>query len=174
MKRVLIIGNSGSGKSTLARQMSEILSIPAIHIDTLRFIEGKPWAEIPKDEFRAKVNAAISADEWIFEGCSTSTLPQRLERCDSVIFLDFNRFFCLYHAIKRRVQIKKKPRLELPKSCIDKIDKKFLRWILFDYSNRSRPRIIQALNASDKTVYHIKTRKQAQNLIADLSNGTRS
>jgi adenylate kinase family enzyme len=174
MKRVVVIGNSGSGKSTLARQMSEILGIPAVHIDALRFIEGKPWEEIPKDEFRTKVNAAVSADEWIFEGCSTSTLPQRIERCDTVIFLDFNRFFCLYHAIKRRIQIKKKPRLELPKSCIDKIDGKFLKWILFDYSNRSRPRIIEAINASGKIIYHIKSRKQVQDLIADLTNGTRN
>ena len=168
MKRIVVIGNSGSGKSTLARQMSEILGIPAVHIDALRFIEGKPWEEIPKDEFRTKVNAAVSAEEWIFEGCSTSTLPQRIERCDTVIFLDFNRFFCLYHVIKRRIQIKKKPRLELPKSYIDKIDRKFLRWILFDYSSRSRPRIIEAINLSDKAIFHIKSQKQVRNLIADL------
>ena len=170
MKRVVIIGNSGSGKSTLARQMSKVLGIPAVHMDALRFIEGEPWQEIPKDEFCAKVNAAASANEWIFEGCSTSTLPQRLERCDTVIFLDFNRFFCLYYAIKRRIQIKKKPRLELPKSCIDKIDKKFLRWILLDYYNRSRLIIIKAINASDKTTYHIKSRKQVRDLIANLPN----
>jgi len=174
MKRIVIIGNSGSGKSTLARQMSEILGIPAIYIDSLRFIEGRPWEEIPKEEFRTKVAAAVTADEWIFEGCSTSTLPQRIERCDTVIFLDFNRFFCLYHAIKRRIQIKKKPRLELPKSCIDKIDKTFLKWILFDYSNRSRPRIIEAINASSKTIFRIKSRKQVQSLIEDLSNEPRN
>jgi len=174
MKRLLIIGNSGSGKTTLARQISKILGIPAVHIDTLRFIEGKPWEEIPKVEFHSKVNAVASADEWVFEGCSTSTLPQRLDRCDSVIFLDFNRFYCLYYAIKRCMQIKTKPRLELPKNCIDKIDNKFLWWILFDYPNRSRPRIIEAINTSGKTIYHIKSRKQVRNLIADLSNGARS
>jgi adenylate kinase family enzyme len=168
MKRVVIVGTSGSGKSTLARQMNEILGIPAVHIDTLRFIEGKPWEEIPKDEFYQKVDAAVAADEWIFEGCSASTLPQRLERCDTVIFLDFNRFFCLYHAIKRRIQIKKRPRLELPKSCIDKIDKTFLRWILFDYYNGSRPRIVKMINASGKTIYHIKSRKHVMQLIEDI------
>jgi len=115
MKRVVVIGNSGSGKSTLARQMSEILGIPAVHIDTLRFIEGKPWEEVSKDEFRTKVNAAVSADEWIFEGCITSTLPQRIERCDTVIFLDFNRFFCLYHAINGAFKLKRNPDLNYPK-----------------------------------------------------------
>ena len=165
MQRIVIIGNSGSGKSTLARQVSEILKILAIHIDALRFIEGGCWAERPKEEFRAKIIDAIAADKWVFEGCGTSTLPLRLERCDTIIFLDFNRFFCLYRAIKRRVQIHRKPRQELPKSCVDKIDRKFLKWILLDYPKLSRPSIIEMIYASGKQVYHIKSRRQVRKLI---------
>lgn len=170
MQRIVIIGNSGSGKSTLARKMSKILGIPVIHIDTLRFVENESWVEIPKEEFHAKIVASVAANEWIFEGCSTSTLPQRLQRCDTVIFLDFNRFFCLYHATKRRIQIRKKPRLELPKSCIDKIDKRFLKWILLDYSKRSRPRIIEMIYASGKPVHHFKNRKEVEQFMAGLQH----
>ncbi|MCL2527499.1 MAG: AAA family ATPase [Defluviitaleaceae bacterium] len=168
MRRILIIGNSGSGKSTLARQMSEILGIPAIYIDALRFLENKNWVETPKKEFQAKIAAAVSADEWIFEGCGTSTLPQRIERCDTIIFLDFNRFFCLYYAIKRRIQIRQKPRPELPKGCIDKIDKQFLKWIFWDYSKRSRPLILKMIYASDKPLHHLKKRKEVDQFISEL------
>jgi len=166
----VIIGNSGSGKSTLARQIGEIFKIPVIHIDTLRFIENECWLERPREEFRAKIIDAIAADEWIFEGCSTSTLPLRLERCDTIIFLDFSRFFCLYYAVKRRIQIRSKPRPELPKSCVDKIDKKFLTWILLDYSRRSRPRLIEMIYASGKPIYHLKSRKQVRQLIDNIRN----
>jgi len=171
MQRIVIIGNSGSGKSTLARQMSDILGIPAVHIDTLRFVENESWVEKPKEEFHAMVITAVAADKWIFEGCSTSTLPQRLERCDAIIFLDFNRLFCLYHAVKRRMQIRNKPRLELPKSCIDKIDKRFLKWILWDYSKRSRPRIIKMIYASEKPIHHFKKRKEVERFMAELRHG---
>jgi adenylate kinase family enzyme len=172
MKRILITGNSGSGKSTLARQMSEILGIPAVHIDTLRFVEDGYWVERPKEEFHAKIAAAIAADEWIFEGCSTSTLLQRLERCDTIIFLDFSRCFCFYHAVKRRIQIRSKPRPELPKSCIDKIDKKSLKWILLDYSKRSRPRIIEMIYASGKPIHHFKKRKEVEQFMEGLQQMT--
>ena len=168
MRCILIIGNSGNGKSTLARQMSEILGIPAVYIDALRFIENESGVEIPKEEFQAKVIAAVSADEWIFEGCSTGTLPQRIERCDTIIFLDFNRFFCLYHAIKRCIQIRQKPRPELPKGCIDKIDKQFLKWIFWDCSKRSRPLILKMIYASDKPIHHFKKRKEVYQFISEL------
>jgi len=172
MNRIVIIGNSGSGKSTLARQMSEILGIPAVHIDTLRFAENGNWVERPKEEFHAKISAAVATKEWIFEGCSTSTLPLRIERCDAIIFLDFNRFFCLFHAIKRRMQIRYKPRPELPKSCIDKIDRKFLKWILMDYPSRSRPSLVKMIYASEKPIHHLKSRRQARKLIKDMCNCT--
>jgi adenylate kinase family enzyme len=168
MKRIIITGNSGSGKSTLARQMSKILGIPSVHIDTLRFVPNESWVERPKEEFHAMITAAVAADEWIFEGCSTSTLLQRLERCDTIIFLDFNSFFCFYHAVKRRIQIRSKPRLELPKSCIDKIDKRFLKWILLDYSKRSRPRIIEMIYASGKPIHHFKKREEVEKFLAGL------
>jgi len=168
MKRIVITGNSGSGKSTLARQMSEILGLPVIHIDSLRFVENESWIEIPKDEFRAKVATAVATDKWIFEGCSTSSLPQRLERCDTIIFLDFNRLFCLYNAVKRRVQIRKKPRLELPNGCIDKIDRRFLKWILLDYPKISRPKINEMIYASGKHIYRFKKRKAVKRFLREL------
>jgi len=168
MQKIVVIGNSGSGKSTLARRMSAILDIPAVHLDTLRFIEHKSWVSRPKEEFHANIIAAIAADAWIFEGCSTGTLLLRLERCDTIVFLDYNRSFCLFHAIKRRVQIRRKPRPELPKSCVDKIDKQFLKWILLDYPKQSRPRIIKMIEASGKPIYRFTKRKQVKRFIATL------
>jgi len=168
MQRIVVIGNSGSGKSTLARRMSAMLNIPAIHLDTLRFVENESWVSCSNEEFRAKIAAAVAADAWIFEGVSQSTLPLRLDRCDTIIFLDYNRLFCLFHAMKRRVQIRRKPRPELPKSCVDKIDKQFLKWILLDYPKHSRPRIIKMIEASGKPVHRFTKRKQVKRFLASL------
>ncbi|MCL2446372.1 MAG: AAA family ATPase [Oscillospiraceae bacterium] len=168
MQRIVVIGNSGSGKSTLARRLSAILGIPAVHLDTLRFVENESWVSCPKEEFRAKIAAAVATDAWIFEGVSAGTLPLRLERCDTIVFLDYNRFFCAFHAIKRRMKIQRKPRPELPKSCVDKIDKQFLKWILLDYPNQSRPRIVEMIEASGKPVHRFTTRRAMKRFLAGL------
>ena len=168
MQRIIIVGNSGSGKSTLARQMSEILEIPAVHADILMFFENQRWVARPRKEYRAKIFAAIAADKWIFDGAAgTSTLPQRIERCDTIIFFDFNRFFCLYRVIKRRIQIRKKPRPEVPKGCIDCIDLKFLKWVLLGFPNR-RQEVIEKIYASGKPIHHFKKRKQVARFTNEL------
>jgi hypothetical protein len=69
------------------------------------------------------------------------------------------------------MQIRNKPCLELPKSCIDKIDKRFLKWIIWDYSKRSRPRIIEMIFASGKPIYHFKKRKEVERFMAELQRG---
>ena len=167
MQRIMILGSSGSGKSTLARQLSGITGIPAFYMDGLRFTEN--WVLIPKDEFRAKQSDIVSKESWIFEGNTLSTLEQRIDRADTIVFIDYNRFFCIYRIVKRRVQIRKKPRLELPQGCKDKIDREFLSWV-WNYPKRSRPKIIKAIYASGKTIYHLKTRKQVREFILLVGN----
>ena len=150
MQRIMIVGNSGSGKSTLARQLGEILNVPVIHADALLFLEDGAWKERTKDEYHAIIFDAISQDSWVFEGGGMSTFAQRHERCEAIVFIDFKRFFCLYRITKRRMQIKKKPRPELPKGCVDRLERKFVKWVFWDYYKGRRPRLLQAIEVSNK------------------------
>ena len=48
VKRISIVGGPGTGKTTLAQQLSNILKIPAIHLDSVNF---KPnWEKIPSED----------------------------------------------------------------------------------------------------------------------------
>ncbi len=93
MKRVLIIGPCGSGKSTLACELAPRMGLPLVHMDQLGWQAG--WVETEKAELNARLAAAVAEDEWLIEGNYGSTLAPRLERADTVIYLDFPIRLCL-------------------------------------------------------------------------------
>ena len=99
MKRIMIIGCGGSGKSTLAQQLGQKLGLPVIHLDKLFWTPG--WVSIPKEEFDRVHADAVSKEKWIIDGNFDRTIPVRLKRCDTVIYLDFSRFACLMGVLKR-------------------------------------------------------------------------
>ena len=93
MERIMIIGCGGSGKSTLARQLGEITGLPVVHLDKLFWTPG--WVSLSREEFDKVHREAISQEKWIMDGNFDRTIPERLARCDTVIYLDFSRWACL-------------------------------------------------------------------------------
>lgn len=153
MKRVLVLGNSGSGKSTFAKNLAGILDIPWINLDSHYW---KPnWIETPKDEWEAIVTRLIEQEKWVMDGNYSSTLEMRLERSDTVIFLDVPRRISFWRVFKRRVIHHGRVRSELAEGCTEKIDLDFLRWI-WGYPNRTEPRIERILTEyNDRITLHI-------------------
>lgn len=99
MKRVVVVGAGGSGKSTFARRLGEATRLPVVHLDQLAFRPG--WVSVPKDEWSALQEDLVACDEWIIDGNRESTVPIRLRRCDTVIFLDYPRVLSSFRALKR-------------------------------------------------------------------------
>jgi adenylate kinase family enzyme len=99
MRRSLIIGPCGSGKSTLARELAPLLGLPLVHMDQLGWQAG--WFETEKPELKARLAEVVARDEWLIEGNYGSTLGPRLERADTVIYLDFPITLCLSRLTRR-------------------------------------------------------------------------
>ena len=93
MEKILIIGCSGSGKSTLAVALGEKLGLPVVHLDQLWWKEG--WRNVTREEFDSRLAMAMNMDGWIIDGNYSRTMEMRLAKCDTVIYLDFNRWACL-------------------------------------------------------------------------------
>lgn len=168
MNRIMIAGSAGAGKSTLSRQLGEALQLPVVHLDTLYWNPG--WVASGDEEMRRRVEAYVAQDKWVIDGNYNKTFPMRLERADTIIFLDMPRPLCLYRVLKRRIQYHGRTRPDLTEGCPEQIDWAFLKWI-WNYPKRGRLKIIQAMEAQQgvKNVIILKGRKAVKAFLQDIA-----
>lgn len=98
-QRISIVGCSGAGKTRLARHLATRLGCPHIELDAIFHQPG--WQPLPRDEFRARVEAAMLAPSWVVEGAYSAVRPQTLARVDTVIWLDLPRWVVMRQIITR-------------------------------------------------------------------------
>ena len=137
MERILIIGCSGAGKSTLARELGQKLGLPVIHLDQLWWNPG--WVESDREAFDARLTAILEEPRWIMDGNFSRTMPMRIPKCDTIIYLDFNRWACLWGLCQRMWGYYGKVRPDMTQGCPERFDPEFVRWIWnFNRDNRVR------------------------------------
>ncbi len=146
MERVLIIGCGGAGKSTLARQMGEKLNIPVVHLDKLFWKPG--WVERTAEEFDALLAPELEKEKWIMDGNFGRTLPWRMKHCDTMIYLDFGRFACLWGVLKRELSSHGKVRPDMGEGCPERVDRDFLKWV-WNFNKDKRETFYRYLNEAE-------------------------
>jgi adenylate kinase family enzyme len=161
----MIIGCGGSGKSTLARKLGEKMNIPVIHLDKLFWRSG--WKSVSKEEFYDLLHNEVIKDTWIIDGNFNRTLQDRLNKCDTVIYLDFSRVTCLLGAIKRVISNYGKTRPDMGENCPEKFDLEFLKWI-WNFNKIHRNKYYEMLkNAKDKNVIVLHKRSEEKKFLAN-------
>ena len=166
MERVLIIGCSGSGKSTLARAMGEKLGLPVIHLDQLWWKPG--WENFTREEFDEKLNAVLTESRWIMDGNFQRTLPKRLEKCDTVIYLDFSRWACLRGVMHRIVKNHGKVRPDMGAGCPERFDWEFMKWV-WNFNKNKREKYYRLLNeAQGVNTIVLKNRRMVKRFLESL------
>ena len=133
MQKVLVIGCSGAGKSTFARRLRDRTGLPLYYLDRLWHKPDR--THITREEFDRVLAEWLARPAWIIDGDYSRTLPQRLEACDTVFFLDFPLEVCLAGVENRRgVQRPDMPLVE------EELDAEFLQYIL-DFGQAQLPAI---------------------------------
>ena len=146
MERIVIIGCGGSGKSTLARQLGEKLDLPVIHLDKLFWQPG--WVNVTREEFDRLHREALAGEKWIIDGNFDRTMPERIKRCDTVIYLDFSRFACLMGVAKRVLTTYGRVRPDMGEGCPERFDMEFLQWV-WNFNKNKREKNYRLLNESE-------------------------
>ena len=166
MERILIIGCGGAGKSTLARQLGEKLNLPVVHLDKLFWKPG--WVESSKEEIDAKIQAELEKPQWIIDGNFNRTIPMRMQYCDTVIYLDFNRFACLLGVCKRVLTTYGKVRPDMGEGCPERLDMDFLKWV-WNFNKKNRERYYRILNEAEgvQTIV-LKNRRMVKRFLRSL------
>ena len=158
MQRVLIIGCGGSGKSTLARQLGEKTGLPVVHLDKLFWHPG--WVESAKEEIDGKIQRVLEEPRWIMDGNYNRTLPNRLEYCDTVIYLDFSRWACLMGVMKRVLTTYGKVRPDMGEGCPERFDPEFLKWV-WNFNKTKQKKYYEMLSELDgKEILILKNRRE--------------
>ncbi|EJI1382244.1 MULTISPECIES: DNA topology modulation protein [Vibrio] len=161
MRRIAVIGSGGSGKSTFSALLGKELNLPVHHLDQLYW---KPnWVKTPKDDWIKIQKGLCKSECWIIDGNYQSTLDIRFEACDTVIFLDVNRYTCIYRALKRTLLSSKRP--DLAEGCDERFDIEFIKF-LWDYPKKSKPLIMDKIKTltRNKRVIIAKSGEQALRL----------
>lgn len=158
MKKIAIIGSGGSGKSTLARKLGELLKIEVFHLDALFWNPG--WVGTSKQEQQLVQNELVGQESWIVDGNYSGTIDIRLNKADTIIFLDISRTICVYRVIKRWIQYRNKTRPDMGEGCEERVSIEFLKWV-WEYPKSKKPLILKKLasfaNEKEIVILHSPT-----------------
>lgn len=169
MQRIAVIGCPGAGKSTLAIRLSVVTGLPLIHLDAL--YHGRVGdAETLRAQWLETHAVLIAAPRWIIDGNYQRTLADRITAADTVVFLDFPRWQCLYRVVRRRV-------LQVFGHAAaganpERLNGDFLTFI-WHFARKERPRILQLLaqkqsNAPNTRVYRLRSQAAIEHFLTSL------
>ena len=161
MERIIIIGCGGAGKSTLARKLGEVLDLPVVHLDKLFWKPG--WVETSHEEFDALLAMELAKDHWIMDGNFNRTMPERMKRCDTIIYLDFSRLACLMGVLKRVLTTYGKVRPDMGTGCPERIDLEFLKWV-WNFNKNKRESYYKLLNEAENVETIVRKNRRAVKL----------
>ena len=163
MKKIMIIGSPGSGKTTLSLKLASITGLPLVHLDKLFWRDN--WTHVSREDFDTQLFKAVSQKEWIIDGNYGRTLDVRLNYADTVIFLDYNRFVCLFRVFKRTLLSFGKSRFDMGDGCPERFDFSFMKYVW----NFDKNSIYKKLNEiEDKNVIIIKNNSSLKKFLKEL------
>jgi adenylate kinase family enzyme len=144
MERVLVIGSGGAGKSSFAAALAGKLGLPLIHLDAEYWSAG--WTPTPPEEWAERVRALADRPRWVMDGNYGGTLELRLERCDTVVFLDLPPALCLWRVVKRWLRWAGRTRPDMAPGCRERLSWEFVTWV-WRYRATRRDGILRRLAA---------------------------
>lgn len=144
MKKIAIIGCPGAGKSYFARELAQKHNLPIYPLDMLYHDKKRKYAR-DRDAWLAAVGRLVEKPRWIIDGNYKSTFELRLPAADTIIYLDYPTYLCLWRALKRRVQYRG-DRLQpgMPSGWTEKMPWDFFTYIV-SFRRNDRPHLYREL-----------------------------
>jgi adenylate kinase family enzyme len=152
VKRVLIIGSGGAGKSTLAKALAERTGLPLVHLDRHYWRPG--WTEPPREEWHTHLRALLDGERWIMDGNYGGTLRLRIPYADTIVFLVFSRWLCIWRVLRRYLMHRNRSRDDMADGCPERLAWAFLVF-LWRYPVDGVPRVLELLEAHPGKELHV-------------------
>ncbi len=156
--KIAIIGYSGSGKSTLGTKLAQFYGIPICYLDALFHLPN--WQERDSESFDQSIRDwMMGKEDWVIDGSYLSHVPERFGMADLVIYLNFNRWFCLKNVIKRYFKYRGTTRPDMAVGCHEKIDFTFIKWVFWKSRTRKRKKRLKTIVCQSQNGVEFKNRK---------------
>lgn len=166
-RRILVDGMMGSGKSTVARALAAKTGLLVIHLDLHYWKPG--WARPTDTEWRERQRTLLAGVAWIIDGNYNETLPLRLERAETVVYLETPWWLCASRALVRGLRA---PRGEMPEGCEDSRTRRLhdewggaYRIWRHRRSDPERARFALSRHGAHTTVHVLRSRREAREFL---------
>jgi adenylate kinase family enzyme len=159
MKRTMIIGCCGAGKSTFSRALHSLSKIELIHLDQHYW---KPnWKETNSEDWKKIVQEFANKSSWIIDGNYGETMDIRIQRADTIIYLDYSTSICLKRVLFRTLKYWRKERPDMPDGCKERFDVEFFHYVA-TFNLKRRKKILKKLRAvkHKKKILIFRNRKE--------------
>jgi len=167
VQRIMVVGCCGAGKSTLARKLQQKTGLDVYHLD--QYYWKADWVETPKEDWEPVVQELCMNDAWIIDGNYGSTMDRRLKRADTVIYLDFPIYKCLWRITKRILKYRGTERPDMTTGCKERFDLEFYHYVATFNLLRRKPILDKIKNLDNsKKVLIFKSDKQTEAYLKTL------
>jgi adenylate kinase family enzyme len=163
-KKIAVIGCPGGGKSYFSSKLSKIIEVPVYHMDNIYWHENK--THIAREELIDTISTIMDNEVWIIDGNYISSIEQRIQCAEIIIYLDFTTEQCM-EGIKNRIGIKRDdmPWME------ETLDEELLNYVVM-FKDETKPRIEEFLEKyKDKKVIRFITREEMNVYLSDMLKG---
>jgi len=101
-KRIAIIGATGSGKTTFSRQLSRVLDIYHVELDSIMWLPN--WQKEDWDVVRQQVQQKMDSRGWVCDGNYSKLRDIVWRQADTIIWLDYPFLLVLYRLFIRTMK----------------------------------------------------------------------
>jgi adenylate kinase family enzyme len=168
--RVLVIGNGATGKTTFSDQLADLTGLEVHHLDGMAWRPG--WQRVPEAEFEAVLGEVLTGSRWIIDGVAYPRhIPERIERADTIVFIDYTLPRIYWWAIKKEVHYAFRQRPEMPPGTPEwKITWRLFKiiWKIHWEARAEWLRMVTQAGAAGKTVHHFRHPRDAKRFLESL------
>lgn len=169
MQKIMVIGCCGAGKSTLAKKLGQLTKLPVFHLD--QYYWKANWVESSKSEWEPKVQKLAAQHAWIIDGNYGSTMDIRLEKADTIIYLDYPTWKCLWRITKRTLKYWRRERPDMPQGCKERFDLEFFHYVAV-FNIVRRKSLLKKIDKykADKKIHILKSDLAQETFLNQIKN----